>query len=195
MKVIDISQEVFSCRVYPDDPAPHAERLKSMEQGEAYNLSSFSMCAHNGTHVDAPRHFFADGKTVDQLPLDAFAGDCYVTRHEGEVTAEDALLIMKKARSADAGDRILIAGPAVVSLPAAQVFAQAGIKLIGNESQSVGPENAPMAVHKALLEKEIVLLEGIVLSGVPEGRYFLCAAPLNLGGLEGAPCRALLVEK
>ena len=165
-----------------------------MEHGALYNLSAFSMCAHNGTHVDAPRHFLRQGKAVDQLPLDAFVGDCYVARQEGDVTAEDALRILKRARAAGAGERILIAGEATVTLPAAQVFAQASIRLIGNESQSVGPENAPMAVHKALMEAEVILLEGVVLTGVAEGKYFLCAAPLNLADLEGAPCRAILVE-
>ncbi|MBQ3065976.1 MAG: cyclase, partial [Clostridia bacterium] len=57
----------------------------------------------------------------------------------------------------------------------------------------VGPEDAPMAVHKILLSAEVVLLEGIRLSDVPTGQYFLNAAPINLGGADGAPCRAVLV--
>ena len=57
MKVYDISQEVFSCVVYPGDPMPEKEVLRSMTEGELYNLSAFRMCAHNGTHVDAPYHF------------------------------------------------------------------------------------------------------------------------------------------
>ena len=74
----------------------------------------------------------------------------------------------------------------------ATVFAGAGIDLIGSESQSVGPENAPMAVHLTLLSAEIVLLEGIRLSAVPDGAYMLNCAPLNLGEADGAPCRAIL---
>ena len=69
------------------------------------------------------------------------------------------------------------------------------IKLIGNESQTVGPENAPKEVHMILLGEEIVLLEGIVLKDVPEGKYLLNAAPLNLGGCDGAPCRAGLIDR
>ena len=57
MKVYDISQEVFSCEVYPGDPIPEKNVLKSMQKGEVYNLTAFSMCAHNGTHIDAPFHF------------------------------------------------------------------------------------------------------------------------------------------
>ena len=190
MKIYDISQEVFSCSVYPGDPKPEKQMLCSTATGELYNLTAFSMCAHNGTHIDAPFHFLPEGKTVERLPLDAFVGDCFVARYQGDVTAEDARTILVKAAGAE---RILIAGDVTVTEEAAQVFARSGIKLLGNEGQSVGPADAPMAVHKILLSREIVLLEGILLSDVPEGRYFLSAAPLNLAGADGAPCRAYLI--
>ena len=191
MKLIDISQEILSCRVYPGDPMPQVQRLCDMAQGEVYNLSAFSMCAHNGTHIDAPSHFLPEGKTVEQLPLDAFVGECYLARHDGAVTADTAAEILRKAAGIP---RILIAGEAVVSAEAARIFAEGQILLIGNESQSVGPVDAPMEVHKILLERGIVLLEGIVLRDLPEGRYFLSAAPLNIAGCEGSPCRAYLIE-
>ena len=76
---------------------------------------------------------------------------------------------------------------------AAEVFAKSDILLFGNESQTVGPENAPMKVHQILLGADIVLLEGIRLAEVPTGVYFLNAAPLNLSGADGSPCRAVLV--
>ena len=193
MKIIDISQEIMSCKVYPGDPAPKGERLVSMDRGDVYNMSAFSMCAHNGTHVDAPFHFINEGKTIDQMLPESFVGLCYVARHNGEVTADDAVEIMEKAVNNGAAERILIAGDAVVTAEAAEVFADHNIKLIGNESQSVGPENAPMKVHKILLSKEIVLLEGIVLDGVKEGKYFLSALPLNIKGFDGSPCRAYLI--
>ena len=194
LKIIDISQEVLSCEVYPGDPAPQGDKIKSMEQGELYNLSVLSMCAHNGTHIDAPSHFLKYGKTVEQLPLDGFVGSCFVVQHQGNVTAEDAQNIMERANAAGASERILIAGDATVTAEAAKVFAASGVKLIGNESQSVGPKDAPMEVHLILLEAGIILLEGIVLKDVVEGKYFLSAAPLNLSGFEGAPCRAYLIE-
>jgi arylformamidase len=190
MKIYDISQEVFSCTVYPGDPRPEKRMLCSTAAGDVYNLTAFSMCAHNGTHIDAPFHFLPEGKTVECLPLDAFVGDCFVARYQGDVTAEDARTILVKAAGAE---RILIAGDVTVTEEAAQVFARSGIKLLGNEGQSVGPADAPMAVHKILLSRGIVLLEGILLSDVPEGRYFLSAAPLNLAGADGAPCRAYLI--
>lgn len=191
MKIYDISQEVFSCCVYPGDPKPEKQSLCAMAAGELYNLTAFSMCAHNGTHVDAPFHFLADGRTVDQMDLSTFVGECYLARHEGAVTAADAQAILERSGGAL---RILIGGPATVTAEAAEVFAAHNIKLLGNEGQTVGPEEAPMQVHKILLSKEIALLEGIVLRDIPEGRYFLSAAPLNLAGADGAPCRAYLID-
>lgn len=191
MKIYDISQEIFSCAVYPGDPQPEKQVLYSTGAGDLYNLTSFAMCAHNGTHVDAPFHFVHTGKTVDQMDLSHFVGDCFVAGCEGHVTSADAEEILKKSGGVE---RILIAGKATVTAEAAQMFAASGIKLLGNEGQTVGPEDAPMQVHLILLRAGIALLEGIVLDKVPEGRYFLSAAPLNLGGADGAPCRAYLID-
>ena len=195
MKIYDISQEVFTCQVYPDDPKPEKEILKSMENGEVYNLTAFSMCAHNGTHIDAPFHFIKDGKTVDEISLEAFVGMAYVAEHQGIVTGDDAVGIIEKAKKQDpkAAKRILIKGDIEVSLEAAKVFAASDILLLGNEPQTIGPQNAPMEVHLALLGANVVLLEGIRLAEVSEGVYFLNAAPLNLAGADGSPCRAVLV--
>lgn len=201
MKIYDISQELFGCKVFPGDPSPSMERVMSTDKGDICNLTSFSMCAHNGTHVDAPFHFLGDGKTIDQVDLSKFVGPCYVAHHEGDVTAENARSILDRAKAADNGAedpcsaRILIEGPATVTIDAAKVFADNNILLIGNESQTVGPEDAPAEVHYVLLGAEAVLLEGIRLGGIEEGKYFLCAQPLNLGGCDGAPTRAILIEK
>ena len=192
--VIDISQEVRSCRVFPGDSPPSCQRVLSIEKGDVCNLTNISMCAHNGTHIDAPFHFIPDGKTVDQIDLTVFVGYCYVARREGNLTADDAADILQEARKLRAAKRILIAGKAVMTPEAASVFAAARVLLLGNESQTFGPEDAPEEVHLILLGAEIVLLEGIVLTDVAEGKYFLSAAPLNLGGCDGAPCRAYLIR-
>ena len=196
MKIYDISQEVFGCAVYPGDPKPEKEIKMRISEGAVCNLSAFSMCSHNGTHVDAPLHFFSDGKSIDRIDPDRFVGYCYVTEHEGPVLAGDAERILNKAEECDvrAAERILVKGRAVVTAEAAKVFAARGIKLFGNESQTVGPEDAPMEVHLIMLGAEIVLLEGIRLAGIDEGVYLLHAAPLNLGGADGAPCRATLIR-
>ena len=196
MKIYDISQEVFSCRVFPGDPAPQRKVLHSMERGDVCNLTEFSMCAHNGTHIDAPFHFIKDGKTVDAVPLEAFVGMAYVAEHHGVVSGDDAVAILEKAKeqNTEAAKRILIKGAAELSLEAAKVFAASGLLLLGNESQTVGPEDAPMAVHHVLLGADVILLEGIRLASVSEGVYFLNAAPLNLSDADGAPCRAILID-
>ena len=196
MKIYDISQELFSCVVWPGDPKPEKKTLCSMEKGDTINLTAISMCAHNGTHVDAPFHFINEGKRVDDIPLEKFIGWAYVADFEGVVAAEDARNILEKAESLnkESAKKILIKGQSTVSLDAAKVFAERKVDLVGNESQTVGPEDGPMAVHKELLGAEVVLLEGVRISQVPEGVYFLNAAPINLAGAEGAPCRAVLIE-
>ncbi len=197
MTIYDITQEVFGCEVYPGDPVPTKTILSSIKNGDSYNLSAFSMCAHNGTHIDAPFHFFEDGKTVDELSLDIFLGMAFVTEHQGTVTGDDAARMLEKAReqNPEAAKRILIKGAAEVSPEAAKVFAASEILLLGNESQTVGPEEAPMEVHLILLGAGVVLLEGIRLEDVPEGVYLLSAAPLNLSGADGSPCRAVLIAE
>lgn len=196
MKIYDISQELFGCVVFPGDPAPVREKLSSMEEGALYNLTALSMCAHNGTHIDAPYHFIKDGKTVEELPLSKTVGWAYVTQESGLLSAEDARRILEDAATAhpEAAKRILLGGKVTVTEEAAHIFAEAEIGLLGNESQTVGPEDAPMQVHLTLLEREVVLLEGIRLGDVPTGVYLLSAAPISLAGSDGAPCRAILLS-
>ena len=197
MKIYDISQEVFGCVVFGGDPAPQRKILCNMDQGDLFNLTEFSMCAHNGTHIDAPYHFINDGKTIDEIPLEKTVGYAYVAEHNGIVDAAVAHDILGRASeiSLDYSKRILIKGKATVSLEAAEVFVAAGVWLVGNESQTVGPEKSPIPVHNLLLGAEVVLLEGVRLGHVPEGAYLLSATPLNLGGAEGSPCRAVLISE
>ena len=194
--IYDISQPLFECEVYPGDPKPEKTELSSMKKGDSYNLTAISMCAHNGTHIDAPCHFIEGGKGVDQIDINRFIGLAYVETYNGEVDRQVAEQIIKRARSknSEAWKKILIKGDAVINLEAAEYFAEVGLDLIGNESQTIGPEDEPMAVHLALLKKEVVLLEGIRLAHVPDGVYLLNCAPLNLTGGDGAPCRATLIE-
>ena len=123
-------------------------------------------------------------------------GMAYVAEHQGIVTGDDATKIIKKAKeqNPEAAKRILLKGDVEVSLDAAKVFVTAGILLLANEPQAIGPQNAPMAVHLVLLGANVILLEGIRLAEVSEGVYLLNAAPLNLSGADGAPCRAILID-
>jgi len=196
MKIYDISQEVFTCEVFPGDIPPSRRIINKLEDGDICNLTGITMCAHNGTHVDAPYHFYKDGKTIDEIELNKFVGKCYVVFREGALSKNSAEDIIAEARSVDteAAKRILIGGDMFVTLDAAKVFAANNIYLLGNESQTVGPIDAPAAVHYELLKSEVVLLEGIRLKNITEGVYLLNAAPINLGQADGAPCRAVLID-
>lgn len=194
--IYDITQPLFECAVYPGDPSPEKKVLLRIENGDICNLTGVNMVVHNGTHVDAPCHFIPGGKGIDKVPLEKFVGPAYVQEHNGNVTAQDAKTMLANAAkiNKDAAKRILIKGKATVTLEAAEVFAKEEIFLVGNESQTIGPEDSPKACHMVLLGAEVVLLEGIRLAAVPDGVYFLNAAPLNLTDTDGSPCRAILID-
>lgn len=196
MKIYDISQEVFTCEVYPEDPKPQKDTLRSIETGDLYNLTAFSMCTHNGTHIDAPYHFLKNGKTVDNIPLSKTVGFAYVTEEEGEIDAKKAKKILDKAKSIDknAVKKILIKGNISLLNEGAKVFSSENIDLLGVESQSAGDGDSTVSVHLELLKSNVVILEGIRLNEIKEGVYFLCSAPLLLAESDGSPCRALLVD-
>lgn len=190
MRIYDISQELFSCSVFPGDLPPSKEQVLKLSEGAACNLTNLSMCAHNGTHVDAPYHFYENGKTVDELDLRKVIGTAQVIAFDGELRQADVdRLLQEKIR------RVLFKGETMIGLESAQALNRHGVYLVGVETQTVGAAEAPRAVHRELLRQEVVLLEGVCLAGVPEGIYFLCAAPINLGGADGAPCRAVLIQQ
>ena len=89
MRIYDISQEVFGCNVFPGDPSPEREVMMRISDGAVCNLTAFRMCAHNGTHVDAPYHFINLGDTIDKVPFDKFVGEAYVAEHSGDISASD----------------------------------------------------------------------------------------------------------
>ena len=95
MKIYDISQEVFNCTVFPGDPPPERIQMQKISAGDVCNLTGINMCAHNGTHVDAPYHFIDGAKTIDQVDIDRFIGLAYVTAFNGQITAKDAQHIME----------------------------------------------------------------------------------------------------
>ena len=196
MKIYDISQELFTCEVYPGNPGPERVILRQMSEGGSCNMSAFRMCVHNGTHVDAPYHFFDEGKRINEIDLKRFIGKAYVVSHESDILREDAQKMLEKAKNADkeAAGRILVKGNAILTEEAAEVFAENHILLYGNEAQTVGTKSTGKAVHTIMLKEEIVLLEGIRLNDVEEGVYLLNCAPINLGGSDGAPCRAVLIK-
>lgn len=192
MRLIDISRGFFSSAVYPGDPAPAVTRLAAIDRGDEYNLSAVSACVHTATHADAPLHFFADGAAVDELALRCFIGPCLVLETPPGVITGDAV---DRRFPADCS-RLLIkgGGRAFFMESAAQELAARGLLLIGTDSLSVGCANNEAAPHKAFLQNGVAILEGLDLSAVTPGNYFLFAPPIKLEGLEGAPVRAVLLD-
>ena len=189
MKIYDISQELFSSRLFPGDSPATSYLASEIAKGDMVNLTKIKMSVHNGTHVDAPCHFIKDGKTITEMDLSKFIGQAKVVTGSGVLTAQDIHRFM-----ADKPKKILLKGDLELSVEAAEAFLDYDVELIGLESVSIGPIDNPQPVHMVLLGAEIIALEGLVLTDVPDGYYFLSALPLKLEGSDGAPCRAVLME-
>jgi len=177
--IYDITQEIFSGKVYPGDMAPEYRTVCSIERGDSSNSSEIAMNAHNATHIDAPFHRIKNGKTIDELSLEACIGECEVISYNN-----------KKDIANTTAKRVLLRDCECIDADTARLIANKGIVFLGVEGQSVGSRE----VHNILLGTDIVVLEGAVLSAVSEGRYFLSSAPIKLGGLDGAPCRAVIID-
>lgn len=189
MKLYDISKEIFSAPVYPGDPKPEKKPVYCTAAGDPCNLQLLCLGSHTGTHMDAPWHFEEQGRTVEQIGLEQTMGDCAVVQACG-VADEDWL-----AAHVPAGcERLLLKGSFTLTPEGASYLARCGLRLYGVEAMSVGEGEDGLRIHHILLGADMVILESLELSKVPEGSYFLCAAPLKLAGLDGAPCRACLID-
>ena len=122
MKCIDITRELLGSPVYPGDPAPRMEELRRIRLGDECNVSALYACLHNGTHLDAPRHFMPDGQTIDELPLTACIGECSVVEGEGLLLGAQAEEMLPKLKK-----RILFKGRVQISPSAAFVLSDAGL--------------------------------------------------------------------
>ena len=176
--IYDISQNYFTGKVYPGDPMPSFVYVKSFEKGDASTSTEMTANVHSSTHMDAPIHRIKGGKGIDELPLDVCIGPAEVIRY-GNVT-----------RLAETvSKRILFKNCDQIDEATAKLIVEKGILFVGAEGQSIGNRQ----VHRILLENEVVVLEGAVLSHVPEGQYMLYSPPIKLEGCDGAPCRAVLI--
>ncbi len=192
MKILDISRELLSAPVYPGDRAPTVTRVTDAGLGDIATVSEISACLHNGTHLDAPCHFFPDADDITAYPLDTVCGECFVVEASGVLTGEE----MERILSLRVGiERLLLKGGATLSQSAAFVLCDAGIKLIGVEGTSVAVASETAVVHRKLLAEPIAILENLDLSDAAEGWYLLFAAPIKIDHADGAPVRALLLER
>ena len=192
MNIIDISRDALKTEIYPGDPLPHAEFVSRIGENSSCNLSTLFSCVHTGTHADAPLHFIDGGASIDEVPLEPFIGPCTVIEvPEGAITGEDI-----NEKFPQKCERLLIkgGGRAFFMDSSAQELADRGLRLIGTDSLSVGCKGNQTAPHKAFLLGSVAVLEGLDLSKVKPGDYFLFAPPVLYDGLEAAPVRAVLVE-
>jgi arylformamidase len=198
---------------FPDDPDVRVRPHSRIADGDDANVTELALGSHTGTHVDAPSHFFDGARTVDRLDLARLVGPARVVRIPDEVRAigPDDLRaagvagepgepgearVLLKTRNSRLLDRDDFAEDFAYLTPDGARFAvEAGVELLGIDYLSVEAFDAeePEA-HHVLLEREVVIVEGLDLRDVPEGRYELICLPLRLEGLDGAPVRAVLRE-
>jgi len=203
---IDISVPIYSGMVHwPGDPGVDIERTKDLSHGDAANVSKLELGAHTGTHMDAPRHFLADGAGLDEMPLDATIGPARVIRIENPQAVLPGEL---EAHSLQAGERVLfltrnsercwknnrfVKDFVYISAAAAQFLVQKKVQTIGIDYLSVGGYvHDGVETHRILLSAGIWLIEGLNLSEVKPGVYDLVCLPLRVAGADGAPARAIL---
>lgn len=192
MIIHDISRDTLTTPVYDGDPETEVEQLMSIENGDMCNLSKISMCIHTGTHIDAPLHFYEDGSAIDNIRLNTFFGKCTVIKIKGVLTGSDIDRILPYCKQ-----RILLKGDgeAFLSHSAAIVLSSSKVKLVGTDAQSISPSFDEEKTHRVLARAGIAIVENLDLSRIEGGEYELCAFPIKLGGLEAAPCRAILLEQ
>lgn len=210
MRTYDISLTLSAdLPIWPGDDKFVLERVGKIEEGEDENLSKVVMSVHMGTHVDAPYHYLNDSKiTVEQLPLKVLTGRVYVLQvaNSVDVITTDVLanadipprtrrLLFKTRNSeywAEHLDRFQTRFVGI-SEDGANYLVDRGVKLVGIDYLSVAPYEQSRPTHELLLRAGVVIVEGLDLSQVSQGRYTLYCLPLKLAGADGAPARAILV--
>jgi arylformamidase len=203
---VPISNELPS---YPGDPEIKIDEWSSLAKGASANVSALCFGAHTGTHVDAPAHFIEGAKKIESLDLEVLIGDAQVIEVPQERLTIDEEFVA--ATCSEGTKRVLFKTRnsafwttdktdfrtdfTHLESSAAQWLVEHGVKLVGIDYLSIEKFHSPdHAVHRALLSHEVIILEGLNLSGVPAGKYELICLPLRLRTAlgDGAPARAVL---
>ena len=206
MHIYDITVPLSSALpVYPGDPEVTITPLAQLQWGDAANVSRLVLSSHTGTHLDAPRHFFAEGLTIDGLDLHVLMGParvCAFPQVTTHLTADDL-----RPLGLAGTKRLLLQTPnaalwqkmgfqtnyVALTESAAYLLVEMGIPLVGIDYLSVDAfERQDFPVHRILLGAGVLILEGLDLRAVPPGDYELLALPLLLQHGDGAPVRAIL---
>jgi arylformamidase len=203
---IDISVPIYTGMVHwPDNPPVRIERMQDLSRGDSANVSKIELGAHTGTHMDAPRHFLADGAGLDEMPFDATIGLVRVI----PITHPRAILPTElEVHNLQAGERVMfrtqnsercwkddrfVEDFVYISAAAAQFLVERQVRTVGIDYLSVGGYvHDGIETHQILLGAGIWLIEGLNLSEVKPGTYELVCLPLRVVGADGAPARAIL---
>jgi arylformamidase len=207
-RIYDISIDITAGGVvYPGNPPIEIELQQALARGDGANVSTLAFGSHTATHVDAAKHFFDDGQTVDQLPLDRLVGPCVVIELDDRVMSigpaelelhdlagvKRVLFKTRNSRSLQKKSEF-IKDYTYVSPEGAERLVALGVQLVGVDYLSVEQfRSGHHRTHRALLGAKVVIIEGLALADVPPGRYELICLPLKLRGLDGAPARAILI--
>ncbi len=193
--------------VWPNDPPVELERAQKIEDGDTANVTRMNFSAHTGTHIDAPYHFLEDGETVENIPIDLLTGRAYVlhlpdadvitaTMLENSSIPPRTKRVLFRTRNSEiwkSTKRTFLKSYVAVAADAAQYLVDRGVKLVGVDYLSIAPFTDIAPTHNILLKAGVVIVEGLNLSEVSQGRYTLYCLPLKLAGSDGAPARAILV--
>lgn len=207
-RIIDISTPVVTGGlVYPGNPAIEIAPQQSIAKGASANVSSILFGSHTATHVDAAKHFFDDGQTVDDLPLDRLIGRAVVLEFaddvmqigvkelEGQPIGAAKRILLKTRNSALLEQAEFARNYTFLAPDGAELLADRGVELVGIDYLSIEQfHSGHHRTHRTLLERRIVIVEGLQLGGVAPGEYDFICLPLRLAGIDGAPARAVLLE-
>jgi arylformamidase len=207
-EVYDISSPLDAVPAYPGDRQFSQEWMSRLVEGADYNLSALTLSSHAGTHLDAPAHILKNGRTLDQYPINRFIVPAEVISVEGIESITPSVLNGLKKNKGEAllfktlnsrrgilRSKIFSEEFVYLSLEAAKLCVSSGVSLIGIDSLSVDKfEDTSLPVHHALLENDVLILEGIDLSEVVCGKYTLICLPLSVKDAEASPARAVLVR-
>jgi arylformamidase len=205
MKIYDVTRTVNpDLAVWPGDTPFSAEVIMDMSEGASVNLTTLTLSSHTGTHADAPYHFSDDDLTIEKVPLAAYIGPATIAtvqREAGPLTPADfldldwssieRLLIHSIASTTPAAEF-----PTRFVYPSAELadfMVEHGVVLFGSDAPSMDDMNSKsLPGHNALRRHGIAILEGLLLTDVPDGDYELIALPLKIEGVDGSPVRAIL---
>ena len=174
---------------------------KSVATGHHCNVSQWRANPHTGTHIDAPKHFFDDGATIDQAPLDTLVGSCCVVDHQDKILDGDAIdpyrgvqrLLLRSNHSGAAEDGVYPPHGPLLTEEAAAILVESGLLLVGTDRLSVdGSDSTDYTLHRLFLSASCFIMEGLDLSGVTPGDHELIALPLKVVGAEASPARVLV---